>query len=43
MAAIPLQALDDFVAMNIAKYERVKWQDISMQLQEYFFAQKLFR
>ena len=42
MAAIPLQALDDFVAMNIAKYERVKWQDISMQLQEYFFAQKLF-
>jgi hypothetical protein len=42
MAALPLQALDDFVAMNIAMYERVRWQDISMQLQEYFYAQKLF-
>ena len=42
MAAINLQAMDDFMAVNIAKYERVRWQDISMQLQEYFYAQKLF-
>ena len=42
MAGINLQAMDDFMATTLAKYERVKWQDISMQLQHYFFAEKLF-
>jgi hypothetical protein len=42
MASINIQAMDDFMATNIAKYQRVEWQDISLQLQEFFFAQKLF-
>ena len=42
MAAINLQAMDDFMAVNTAKYVRTKWQDISTQLQHYFFAEKLF-
>jgi hypothetical protein len=42
MASINLQAMDDFMAVNTARYERVDWQDISMQLQEYFYAEKLF-
>lgn len=42
MASTTLQAMDDFMAANHAKYERVKWQDISLQLQYHFFAEKLF-
>lgn len=42
MAAINLQAMDDFMATNIAKYERNDWQDISLPLQEFLFAEKLF-
>ncbi len=42
MAAINLQAMDDFMNTNIALIERNDWEDISVPLQELFFAQKLF-
>ncbi len=42
MAAINLQAMDDFMNTNIALIERDDWEDISVPLQELFFAQKLF-
>lgn len=42
MAAINLQSMDDFMAVNIAKYERVEWQDISFALQECLCAEKFY-
>ena len=42
MAAIPLNQMDDFILANIPEYEYLSWQDISLPLQKYYYAQKLF-
>ena len=40
--ALGIEALDDFVASYLQKYIMGKWQDISLPLQEYMFASRLF-
>lgn len=40
--ALGIEELDDFVASYLQKYPMGKWQDISMPLQEYHFASRLF-
>jgi hypothetical protein len=42
MAVIPLNQMDDFILANIPEYEYMSWQDISLPLQRYYYAQKLF-
>ena len=40
--ALGIEQLDDFVASYLQKYPMGKWQDISLPLQEYMFASRLF-
>lgn len=40
--ALGIEQLDDFVASYLQRYPMGKWQDISMPLQEYMFASRLF-
>ena len=40
--ALGIEQLDDFVASYLQKYPMGKWQDISLPLQEYYFASRLF-
>ena len=42
MASIPLNQMDDFLLANTPYYEKMDWQDISLPLQRYYYAQKLF-
>jgi hypothetical protein len=41
MAVIPLDKIDDFMVANLPKWDKMSWQDISMPLQKYFYAQRL--
>ncbi len=40
--ALGIEQLDDFIHAYLQKYVMGKWQDISMPLQEYYFASRLF-
>jgi len=40
--ALAIHQLDDFVASYLQRYPMGKWQDISLPLQEYYFASRLF-
>ncbi len=40
--ALGIEQLDDFVASYLQRYPMGKWQDISLPLQEYMFASRLF-
>lgn len=40
--ALGIEQLDDFVAAYLQKYPMGKWQDISMPLQKYMYASRLF-
>ena len=40
--ALGIEQLDDFVASYLQKYPMGKWQDISLPLQKYYFASRLF-
>lgn len=40
--ALGIEQLDDFVASYLQSYPMGKWQDISLPLQEYMFASRLF-
>jgi len=42
MPYLGLNQIDDFVESVLHKYEKTRWQDISMNLQEYYFASRLF-
>jgi len=42
MPYLGLNQIDDFVESVLHKYEKMRWQDISMNLQEYYFASRLF-
>lgn len=42
MPALGLNQIDDFLESVTHKYERMAWKDISMNLQEYYFASRLF-
>jgi hypothetical protein len=42
MPAIDLQNIDDFLIANHPYYDKMSWEDISMPLQNYHYAQRLF-
>lgn len=42
MPAIQLQDIDDFIVANLPYYEKMSWEDISLPLQKYYYAQRLF-
>jgi len=42
MPAINFSGLDDFLVANKRKYILTRWKDISMKLQKYYFASRLF-
>ena len=42
MPALMPDQVDDFVQAVIHKYEKMRWEDISLPLQEYYFASRIF-
>jgi len=42
MPAMQLTEIDDFIVANLDYYEKMSWSDISMPLQKYYYAQRLF-
>lgn len=42
MTYLAIDQVDDFVEAVLSKYVRTDWKDISMQLQKYYFAERLF-
>jgi hypothetical protein len=42
MPSLMPDQVDDFVNSVIHKYERMRWEDISLPLQEYYFASRIF-
>ena len=42
MAQLQIDAIDDFVEVVLNKYKEGSWKDISLPLQRYYFAERLF-